>query len=116
MSLLGGTAFPVTLEPSENGGGLLANSASVRRLAAISRAAGAVGLLNTHISVDGSSERLHAVANRKPGQPNPFVIGGDKVRRHYAIFDECLQAAIARKRAAPVTALESGPAAATSAE
>ena len=116
MSLLGGTAFPVTLEPNENGAGLLANSASVRRLAAISRAAGAVGLLNTHVSVDGSSERLHAAANRKRGQPNPFMIGADVVRRHYAIFDECLQAAIARKRAAPVTALESRRGAATSAE
>jgi metallo-beta-lactamase class B len=118
MSLLGGTAFPVTLEPNANGGGLLANSATVRRLAAISRAAGAVGLLNTHVSVDGSSERLHAAARRQPGQPNPFVIGADVVRRHYAIFDECLQAAIARKRAAPnpVIALESARAAATSDE
>jgi metallo-beta-lactamase class B len=115
MSLLGGTAFPVTLEPNENGGGLLANSASVRRLSALSRAAGAVGLLNTHVSVDGSSERLHAAAARKKGQPNPFVIGPDAVRRHYAIFDECLQAAIARKRAT-VTALESARAPATSDE
>lgn len=99
MSLLGGTAFPVTLEPNENGGGLLLNSRSVRRLAKLSRAAGAVGLLNTHVSVDGSLERIQAAAARKPGQPNPFVIGQDAVRRHYATFDECLQAAIERKRA-----------------
>ena len=100
LSLLGGTIFPVTLEPNENGGGLLLNSQSVRRLAAASRAAGAVGLLNTHVSVDGSAERIAAAGARSKGQSNPFVIGRDAVARHYAIFDECLQAAIARRRAA----------------
>lgn len=100
MSLLGGTAFPVTLEPNQNGGGLLLNSQSVRRLARLSREAGAVGLLNTHISNDGSADRMQALAQRKKGQPHPFVIGADAVRRHYAVFDECLQAAIARSRAA----------------
>jgi len=100
LSLLGGTAFPVTLEPNPNGGGLLLNSESVRRLARLSRQAGAVGIINTHISNDGSADRLSALAKRQKGQPNPFVIGADAVRRHYGVFDECLQAAIARRRAA----------------
>jgi metallo-beta-lactamase class B len=100
LSLLGGTIFPVTLEPNGRSGGLLANSQSVERLADLSRRAGTVGLLNTHPTVDGSLERIQAAAVRKSGEPNPFVIGQDAVRRHYAIFDLCLQAAIARKRKA----------------
>ena len=100
LSLLGGTAFPVTLGPSEHGGGLLANSASVGRLARLSKAAGAVGILNTHIDNDGSYQRMQALAARRPGQPHPFVIGADAVARHYGVFDACLKAMAERRRAA----------------
>jgi hypothetical protein len=40
------------------------------------------------------------LAARRPGQPNPFVIGADGVARHYGVFDECLKASIERRRAA----------------
>jgi metallo-beta-lactamase class B len=100
LSLLGGTAFPVTLDPSESGGGLLLNSRSVQRLARLSREAGAVGIINTHINNDGSFERMQALRVRQPGQLHPFVIGADTVARHYGVFDECLKAATARRRSA----------------
>ena len=100
MSLLGGTAFPITLGPSEHGGGLLAFSASVERLARMSEAAGAVGILNTHIDNDGSYQRMQALAARRPGQRHPFVIGTDAVARHYGVFDECLKAMAERRKAA----------------
>jgi metallo-beta-lactamase class B len=100
LSLLGGTAFPVTLGPAEHSAGLLAFSASVERLARLSKAAGAVGILNTHIDNDGSYQRMQALAARRPGQPHPFLIGADAVARHYGVFDECLKAAAERRRAA----------------
>lgn len=98
LSLLGGTAFPRKLEPDEQMGGLLAFEQSVKRLAELSRKAGAVGLINTHIFVDGSDKRLaHALA-RKPREPNPFVLGTDKVVRYYGMFQACLRAAEQRPR------------------
>jgi metallo-beta-lactamase class B len=100
LSLLGGTAFPRTLEPSEHGGGLLAYSASVARLARLSREAGAVGILNTHIDNDGSFQRMQALAARRPGEHHPFNIGADAVARHYGVIGECLKAAAERLRAA----------------
>jgi metallo-beta-lactamase class B len=96
LSLLGGTAFPRTRGPGGGMAGLDVFSASVERLAKASRAAGAVGLLNTHIFVDGTAERIAAVRTRKPGQPNPFVLGTEAVGRYYGMFDECLKAAAER--------------------
>jgi metallo-beta-lactamase class B len=96
LSLLGSTAFPPTLESTNRTGGLLAYDRSVKRLAELSKAAGAVGLLNTHIFVDGSTERLAAAQKRAKVQKNPFVLGEDAVRRYYGILDECLQAAAKR--------------------
>lgn len=96
LSLLGGTAFPRTLEPTDTMGGLRAFSASVERLSRLSQEAGADGLINTHIFVDGSSLRLAAALARTDGQPNPFVLGKQAVVRYYAMFDECLKAAAER--------------------
>jgi metallo-beta-lactamase class B len=102
LSLLGSTAFPPTLEPTQRTGGLLSYDRSVKRLSDISSKADAVGILNTHIFVDGSAERLAAARVRKPGDPNPFLIGRDAVTRYYGILDECLQATETR----PITESE----------
>jgi metallo-beta-lactamase class B len=96
LSLLGGTAFPRTLEPSDTMGGLRAFSASIERLSKLSQAAGADGVINTHIFVDGSTQRLAAARTRKPGEGTPFVIGTRAVVRYYGMFDECLKAAAER--------------------
>jgi metallo-beta-lactamase class B len=100
LSLLGGTAFPITIEPAEHSAGLLAFSDSVERLARLSKEAGAVGIINTHINNDGSHDRMQALAARQPGQRHPFEIGADAVARHYAVIDACLKAATERRRAA----------------
>ena len=50
-------------------------------------------MLNTHIFVDGSDVRLSKARQRKPGEPNPFVLGVDKVERYYGMFLSCLRAA-----------------------
>lgn len=97
LSLLGGTAFPPTTEPGDRNGGLSGFSKSVERLAGLSRAAGAEGLINTHNFVDGSAEHLRDVAKaRAEGRRNPFLVGTDTVVRHYQVFDECLKAAMER--------------------
>jgi metallo-beta-lactamase class B len=96
LSLLGGTAFPTTREPSATMGGLDAFKVSVHRLAGLSRQAAAEGLLNTHIFVDGSDKRLAAAARRRPGEPNPFLLGPAAVQRYYAMFETCLDAAAKR--------------------
>jgi metallo-beta-lactamase class B len=96
LSLLGGTAFPRTLDPTDTMGGLRAFSQSVERLSKLSQNAGADGVINTHIFVDGSLERLAAAHARKAGEGTPFVIGTQAVVRYYAMFDECLKAAAER--------------------
>jgi metallo-beta-lactamase class B len=92
LSLLGGTAFPRTLEPDGVMGGLNAFDRSVERLSQLSRRAGAVGTINTHVFVDGGDKKLAQIALKKGGA-NPFVIGAAKVTRYYAMFRACLGAA-----------------------
>jgi metallo-beta-lactamase class B len=79
-------------------GGLTAFSASIERLSKASAAAGATSVINTHIFVDGTLQRLETAEHRQPGQPNPFILGTDAVVRYYGMFDECLKAAAARPR------------------
>lgn len=93
MSLLGGTAFPRTLEPEGFMGGLNQFEASVERLQKSSEEAGADGTINTHPFVDGSTRKLGEVAAAGKGAANPFVLGKDKVNRYYDMFLSCLRAA-----------------------
>lgn len=93
MSLLGGTAFPRSLEPEGFMGGLLQFEQSVERLRELSEEAGADGLINTHPFVDGSTRKLGEVASAGEGADNPFVLGKDKVSRYYSMFLACLRAA-----------------------
>jgi metallo-beta-lactamase class B len=96
LSLLGGTAFPPTREPTATMAGLDAFKVSVHRLAGLSAQAHAEGLLNTHIFVDGSDKRLALAEQRAAGSPNPFLLGEDAVGRYYAMFEACLDAAAKR--------------------
>jgi hypothetical protein len=76
--------------------GLDAFKVSVHRLAALSRAAHAEGLLNTHIFVDGSDKRLALAEQRAADAPNPFLLGEAAVQRYYGMFEACLDAAAKR--------------------
>ena len=100
LSLYGSVAFPPSVEPTERVGGLRKYDESVLRFGEISKKAGAVGILNTHVFADGGLARLSAVRAKKPDQPNPFVIGADATARYYGILHECLQAALARPQVA----------------
>jgi len=93
MSLLGGTAFPRSLEPDGFMGGLNQFEHSVERLRKLSQEAGADGTINTHPFVDGSTRKLGERAAAGEGAANPFVLGKDKVARYYSMFLSCLRAA-----------------------
>ncbi|SES20346.1 MBL fold metallo-hydrolase [Sphingobium sp. YR768] len=98
LSLLGSTAFPASIEPTEKVGGLKAYDASVLRFAKISRAASAQGILNTHVFADGTHGRIEALT-ATPDQPNPFLKGSRFVGRYYQILHHCLLAAQLRPQA-----------------
>ena len=100
LSLYGSVAFPPSIEPTERVGGLRKYDQSVQRFAEISKQAGAVGILNTHVFADGGLARLNALRTRKPNEPNPFLIGAEATSRYYGILHECLQAAQARPQVA----------------
>ncbi|MGD0676241.1 MAG: MBL fold metallo-hydrolase [Polyangiaceae bacterium] len=100
LSLFGSVAFPPSLEPTERTGGLRRYDDSVVRFGDISRRAGTLGILNTHVFAEGALNRLALARSRRPGQPNPFLIGLDATVRYYALLHECLQAAESRPQVA----------------
>jgi hypothetical protein len=46
--------------------------------------------------LDGSDKKLPMMAARKPGEPNPFVIGNDAVQRYVKVAEECARANLLR--------------------
>jgi len=73
-------------------------AASAARFGKVARAAGADILLSNHTAYDGSTVKLPALAQRKAGAPNPYVIGADSVQRYFKVAEEC---AIAARLASP---------------
>jgi len=60
----------------------------------IATKAGADVMLSNHTVYDGSKVKLPAVKARTAGQPNPYVIGADAVRRYLTTVGECAKAAV----------------------
>ena len=58
--------------------------------------AGADVLIANHTIFDGSKTKLPAMAARKPGDPHPYVIGTESVRRYLKVAEECAAAAMLR--------------------
>jgi metallo-beta-lactamase class B len=75
-------------------------SASARRFKDITAKAGADVIISNHLIFDGSKTKLPALERRKPGDPNPYVIGKDGVQRYLTVVDECAQAGLARVNSA----------------
>ena len=57
--------------------------------------AGADVLISNHTNYDGSKVKQPALATRKPGDPHPYVIGNDAVKRYLTVASECAKAALA---------------------
>ena len=70
-------------------------SDSARRFKQIAANAGADVLVSNHTIFDGSKTKLPALAQRKPGDPHPYVIGKEGVQRYLTVVDECAQAGLA---------------------
>jgi metallo-beta-lactamase class B len=96
ISLLGMAALPANLQPDPSASGLLAYDKAIQRFAKISADAHAVGYYNTHVFAAGVLPRLATVRARKPGDPNPFVVGPAYVARYYDIVHHCTVGAESR--------------------
>ena len=71
---------------------------SARRFREIAVKAGADVPLANHSAQDGSMAKMAALAKRKPGDPHPFVMGRDHLRRYLTVAEECAKAGLARVR------------------
>jgi metallo-beta-lactamase class B len=58
--------------------------------------AGADVLIANHPGQDGAKRKLAALATRKPGEANPYVIGNDSVKRYVTMVGECAKAGLLR--------------------
>jgi metallo-beta-lactamase class B len=71
-------------------------SRSAERFRGLIAQAGVDVLLSNHTAYDGTKTKLPALAQRKSGDPHPYVIGADGVKRFLTMVDECAQAGRAR--------------------
>ena len=69
---------------------------SASRFRQIVSKAGADIILSNHTNTDGSKKKLPALANRKAGDPHPYVISNESVQRFLTVADECAKAGLAR--------------------
>jgi len=69
-------------------------AAQADRFKKIAADAGADVVLSNHTIYDGSKTKLPAAAARKPGEPNPYVVGRDGVQRYLTTVGECARAAV----------------------
>ena len=67
--------------------------ASAERFRDIVVKAGADGLIANHTAFDDSKRKISLLANRKPGDPHPYVVGKDVVRAYLTVATECSAAA-----------------------
>ena len=56
---------------------------------------GADTLISNHTNLDGSKAKMPALAMRKPGDPNPYVIGPAAVQGYLTVASECAKAVLA---------------------
>lgn len=73
-------------------------STSAERFRDIVAKAGADTIISNHTIYDGSKQKLPEVLARKPGDPNPYVIGNESVQRYLTVADECAKAGLARQK------------------
>lgn len=86
----GGTAFNFTRTP-EN---FRTYIDSAKRFSDIVGRAGADVIISNHTNYDGSKVKQPALATRKPGDPHPYVVGNDSVRRYLKVAEECATAGL----------------------
>ena len=89
----GGTGFNFTVTPERPRRYWFETySRSARRFREVAAKAGADALISNHPQLDGSPVKLPALARRSPGDPHPYVVGTESVKRYLTVADECAQA------------------------
>jgi len=58
--------------------------------------------LQNHPLMDNFTQKLKMLKQRKPGQPNPFVIGQNGYSRFVGVMEECMKAEVVRREEAGV--------------
>jgi metallo-beta-lactamase class B len=84
----GGTAFnfPTTVPNFET------YIRSQQKMAAAAAAANATVLMSNHTEFDSAIPKIMGLKLRKPGEPNPFVLGKEAVARYFTVTNECAEA------------------------
>jgi metallo-beta-lactamase class B len=54
--------------------------------------------IQNHPMYDGFLTKLDRLKSRKPGQPNPFVVGTESYRRFVGVMADCTRAQLARRK------------------
>jgi len=67
-------------------------AASAKKFGDIVASSGADVHIANHTNQDGSKRKIPALATRKPGDPHPYVIGNDSMRRYVKVAEECARA------------------------
>jgi metallo-beta-lactamase class B len=65
---------------------------SARRFRDIAARAGADAVISNHTIYDESKTKIPALAKRRAGDANPYVIGKDAVQRYLTVAEECARA------------------------
>lgn len=95
----GGTGFNFTITPDHAKPYWFETYArSATHFAEAVAASGADVHIANHPSQDGAAAKLHALAERKPGDPHPFVVGNATLLRYLTMVRECAQAGLATSR------------------
>jgi metallo-beta-lactamase class B len=92
--LFGGTVLAASYTPMP---GLRQYVDSIAHFLEVAERMGVDVEIQNHPIFDDTPKRLAALAARRPGEPNPFVMGTDRYQRFWRIVSECMQADIIRK-------------------
>jgi metallo-beta-lactamase class B len=89
-ALWGGTLFNFRGAPDDpRDARLQMYSESARRFRRVAVEAGADIILSNHTAYDASTLKLPSIGQRRTGQPHPYVIGEDAVRRFFTVAEQC---------------------------
>ena len=93
----GGTAFNFTITPDKPRKYWFETYInSAERFREVVTKAGADVLIANHTNFDGSKTKLPALAKRKAGDPHPYVIGNESIKRYLTVAEECAKAGLLR--------------------
>lgn len=67
---------------------------SADRFRDVAEGSGADVVITNHTAFDRALDKLDAIQKRKPGDPNPYVVGKDTVKRYLTVAEECGKATL----------------------